>query len=1565
MKKLISLVSLLLCSACVRAQNIEGQIIASQYGKWRVPGYASNTYSSFAPDSCRVQGGASFFEAFTVGTPVEIVDSSPSSSEIVTPSSTVENNVSCSVAIAPINDHQLPFYLTSATGGLQEALNNNLTSPEPNTVILDAAFYQLLPSGTNAATVIASVKGGPTLGLVDITTVPTTWYQWNGTQYVKVNVAGTSGALGTLVNDELANNATDTGAVDLYNFAATSTYSPASAVAAAEAHNGMVTLMPSVGRQAFLNTGNVRVEDERVDIPAKARGVTEFGAQCDLISRAAAFSQGSTAISIGSIAMDQSYVGRSIVAVGSVSGVPTVFESAIATVIDGTDATVTTPFPFTQSPAHAVDIGHDDTAAIALGMVTVGGGGTLVFPTGNCLTHTQTLTGQSPIGLGPNSFITGFPGEDIFAAPDPSLTAGANQGDVHIHDLSLAIDQRIDATKAWQLITDTSTVSKPAMYRPIATRSGVASDPLAPGWFQGSGPNLSGAFNGVASITSGSAVICVPTSEATPAVGQTVVFPYLPSVFTTTVSSTAGTCSAGSTPLTMAANLPATTAQAEWFAGTSPQNLAAAITSSTCPSTITLSNSINPVPGFESNVAPFGLIQIDGEQFSYFAKSNASNPNPANTLYNIQCGQNGTARANHSVGATVVPLNPFQPSYPWPVIPTLNSGDTTPAGNASYFPGWNVGNVAFAFPIASGKTAGAFGAWGPNSRIENISAFYFPGDINGASWGSVNHGGLFYFVSPPYGAKFTSISALYLFYGLTEGAPSIENGNWASGQPTADGTTWDQVAIWAANPVNMVTGGQNSFSNFNVYSAEGTTTGSGLGADTCFYFTQTASDQTGGTIGIIGNTEFHNLYCEPEGGSHAVQMPQWEWDTVGSQIYDQHMGGGGEVYIGGGQQHWVSGNFNNAVSTPTINWGRGNTADYVTNLGSEPKGNVYGTNSFINFAPFIKFSGTTSQVFSSPTGPWGNLAAGNTREPIRSQTNETFNTGNLTAPYVSSEGGFITPEEFNADFAFESQAMSVGWTYDATSPITNAYTACNVGNNAGSIYCATGRFNLESLPVGPGQRLVGGKYTLYISMKDAVAATNTAKISIFGSCGGFSQSYSIPIANTWPAGAAQVFTTQIDLTSAAGPGCALGIRFWGATTADQIQVGYMDFAPLAEQLNAVTLNTTYLNLPPGATGGSANGCSQSPVTGIDGGYTCPTKGWSSTLTANQGLTDTTISIASTAGLSPSGCFFVDGEYECYTGITGSTLIGLTRGAYVTAAATHNAGVGVVSVNLVLGSVQQTPSDVIAYGGSEAPILALNNPTPFNHGGSSVFSINSGNNETWVDTAGAFHQSNVYANSWFEGSLLVGVLLPNHPSITDTGYLLQSNAANTDYQPLTLGGGHAGSLNVIQTPTLGASTINLNVVSGTSTVSYVCSGTDFDGNLITGTTANAVNVASSWAFPSSIQVVCPYSAGVNTYQIYRTVGGVDQGLIASGPGPGFATYDFDEPSSGGLPPSTNGSNPHISVAGTGNPTITMGTASITFSPGAPSGSCVSGSLWTNSGGSPNTLYVCQSGAWVGK
>jgi len=77
MRKVFVLMMIVLCCGGVRAQNIEGQIVASQYGNWKVPGYTPNTYSSFAPTSCRVQGGASFFFAFNVGTPITIVDSNP------------------------------------------------------------------------------------------------------------------------------------------------------------------------------------------------------------------------------------------------------------------------------------------------------------------------------------------------------------------------------------------------------------------------------------------------------------------------------------------------------------------------------------------------------------------------------------------------------------------------------------------------------------------------------------------------------------------------------------------------------------------------------------------------------------------------------------------------------------------------------------------------------------------------------------------------------------------------------------------------------------------------------------------------------------------------------------------------------------------------------------------------------------------------------------------------------------------------------------------------------------------------------------------------------------------------------------------------------------------------------------------------------------------------------------------------------------------------------------------------------------------------------------------------
>ena len=115
---------------------------------------------------------------------------------------------------------------------------------------------------------------------------------------------------------------------------------------------------------------------------------------------------------------------------------------------------------------------------------------------------------------------------------------------------------------------------------------------------------------------------------------------------------------------------------------------------------------------------------------------------------------------------------------------------------------------------------------------------------------------------------------------------------------------------------------------------------------------------------------------------------------------------------------------------------------------------------------------------------------------------------------------------------------------------------------------------------------------------------------------------------------------------------------------------------------------------------------------------------------------------------------------------------------------------------------------------------------------------------------------------------------------------------------------------------------------------MCSGTDFDGNLINGTTATITNGASSWAYPVGYQVTCPWAAGVNTYQIYRTAGGPSQGLLGSGTGPGFGFSDYGGATSGGTPPSSNNSNPSISVAGTGTPSMQLGPTNISTGTGAP-------------------------------
>src|ERR1700733_10057907 len=189
MKKIVfAVLAFVLCFTHVQGQNA-GQIVAAQYGEFKVTGLTLGGFS-FPPATCQVSAGGKNFAAFSVGTPIKIVDSNPNLTEVATPSSVYIG--ACSLNMATVYNHVPPFYLTSGTGGLQEAINANQTTNGPNTILLNTEWYKLIAPG-NAATIIASVQGIADLGLEDITTTPYTFYQWTGSQYTVVASSSATG----------------------------------------------------------------------------------------------------------------------------------------------------------------------------------------------------------------------------------------------------------------------------------------------------------------------------------------------------------------------------------------------------------------------------------------------------------------------------------------------------------------------------------------------------------------------------------------------------------------------------------------------------------------------------------------------------------------------------------------------------------------------------------------------------------------------------------------------------------------------------------------------------------------------------------------------------------------------------------------------------------------------------------------------------------------------------------------------------------------------------------------------------------------------------------------------------------------------------------------------------------------------------------------------------------------------------------------------------------------------------------------------------------------------------
>jgi hypothetical protein len=271
MKRILPIVlALVACLPHAQAQSA-GQIIAAQYGEFRVTGSTIGGFS-FPPATCQVSGGGQNFAAFSVGTPIKVVDGNPSLTEVATPTSVYIG--ACSVNMTTAHNHVPPFYLTSGTGGLQEAINANQTTNGPNTILLNAEWYQLIAPG-NATSAIASVHGIPDLGLEDITTTPYTFYQWNGSQYAVIAAAsgnynqGAAGAVTQTVTAKLQQGISvkDFGAVGDGAHMAADTAGIKAAVTAAAAS----------AKAVYMPAGNYLLDNSAAPVLSGAQNVVIYG----------------------------------------------------------------------------------------------------------------------------------------------------------------------------------------------------------------------------------------------------------------------------------------------------------------------------------------------------------------------------------------------------------------------------------------------------------------------------------------------------------------------------------------------------------------------------------------------------------------------------------------------------------------------------------------------------------------------------------------------------------------------------------------------------------------------------------------------------------------------------------------------------------------------------------------------------------------------------------------------------------------------------------------------------------------------------------------------------------------------------------------------------------------------------------------------------------------------------------------------------------------------------------------------------------------------------------------
>jgi len=194
MRKFLAVaVACLAMTAGVRAQtpvngpaNIGNLLYASNFAGWTVAQGNNGPFAWSSPQVCTsATSGGVQFKPFVVGSSIRIMDSAiPSHSENVNITTVNITGSGCQIGTSTPAYQHYSFYLATATGGLQEAINyanQNFAGASPSAVVYATPAWSQIGGTTS---MIVNAKGSTAVSIWDQRSSIPVPYTWNGSIYV-------------------------------------------------------------------------------------------------------------------------------------------------------------------------------------------------------------------------------------------------------------------------------------------------------------------------------------------------------------------------------------------------------------------------------------------------------------------------------------------------------------------------------------------------------------------------------------------------------------------------------------------------------------------------------------------------------------------------------------------------------------------------------------------------------------------------------------------------------------------------------------------------------------------------------------------------------------------------------------------------------------------------------------------------------------------------------------------------------------------------------------------------------------------------------------------------------------------------------------------------------------------------------------------------------------------------------------------------------------------------------------------------------------------------------------